>query len=233
MTITDFGVAVVDGDSHLSKWILEQRKLDVDGSAHEVAKRFIKPGDIVVDAGACLGDHTKVYLDAVGRSGRVFAFEPNLRAFECLVHNCPHASVFHLALGVRAGLGRITMGDENADPPHTNLGAARVVLNDYGPVYVMPLDALFLQHLNFFKLDVEGMEYDALVGAEHTIRRCRPVVMAEINPRLLMLRGSSPNAVIDLMADLGYRWELLDPRYGFDQEHTDVLFLPSGKPVAL
>jgi len=224
--ITPFGVAVVNGDSHLSRWIEAQCKLDVDGSAHEVAAAFIKPGDVVIDAGACLGDHTVVYLNSVGPTGTVHAFEPNPIAFECLAHNCPTAVLHKEALGEKPWRGDISMGQTEEDPPHENLGAACVVPVPGGIIRVVPLDSFELPRVNFMKLDVEGMEFEALKGAINTIFRCRPIIMAEFNFPMLKQRRIAPDDIIGFMSNLGYNWRLRDANNGFDKIHTDILFLP-------
>lgn len=231
MTITDFGVAIVNGDSHLSKWVLEKRRLDVDGSAYELADRYIKEGDVVVDGGACIGDHTTVYLDKVGYKGTVHAFEPNPAAFECLTHNCPYASLYNMALGREGSRGKIHMGSNGDAPDHSNIGAAQVRFEDRGQVQIFPLDQMHLwepsNKVSFIKLDIEGMELDALLGARKTLEVCRPVVMVEINPRLIRERGADPDGVFRFMKYMDYRFELRDPRYGLNEEHTDVVFLPN------
>lgn len=225
MKITPFGVAVVNGDTHLSCWIEAQRKLDVDGSAYEVAQ-FIKQGDVVIDAGACLGDHTVVYLKSVGPTGTVHAFEPNPIAFECLAYNCPTAILHKEALGEKFWRGDISMGQTEEQPPHNNLGAACVVPVPGGIVRVVPLDSLKLPRVNFMKLDVEGMEFEAIKGAKDTILRCRPTIMAEFNFPMLKQRQITTDEIIAFMWSLGYNWKLRDANNGFDKIHTDVLFLP-------
>ena len=225
MKITPFGVAVVNGDSHLSCWIEAECKLDVDGSAHEVAP-FIKQGDVVIDAGACLGDHTTVYLRSAGPTGTVHAFEPNPVAFECLAHNCPTAVLHKEALGEKFWRGDISMGQTEDAPPHDNLGAACVVPVPGGIVRVVPLDSFKFPRVNFMKLDVEGMELDALKGAKDTILRCRPVIMVEFNCPILKQRQISPDDIIVFMLSLGYDWKFRDSNHGFDKNNTDVLFIP-------
>lgn len=225
MKITPFGVAVVNGDSHLSTWVEAHGRLDVDGSAHEVAE-FIKEGDVVIDAGACLGDHTIVYLGKVGKTGTVHAFEPNPVAFECLAYNCPTAVLHKEALGEKFWRGDISMGQTEDAPAHDNLGAACVVQVPGGIVRVIPLDSLKFPRVNFIKLDIEGMEFDALKGARDTILRCKPVIMAEFNIAMMKQRGATPMDICDFMRDLGYNWKFRDPKRGFDEIHTDVLFIP-------
>jgi hypothetical protein len=63
-------------------------------------------------------------------------------------------------------------------PGWWNTGQRHVVAGDEAEV--IALDSLNLAP-DFIKLDVEGMEYHALIGAEQTIRTHRPVVMFEGN----------------------------------------------------
>lgn len=47
-------------------------------------KNEIKPGQIVVDAGANVGFYTRLFSQIVGPSGKVYAFEPDPKNFEVL-----------------------------------------------------------------------------------------------------------------------------------------------------
>jgi hypothetical protein len=42
------------------------------------------------------------------------------------------------------------------------------------------IDGLGLQRLDLLKLDLEGMEAEALDGARETIERCKPVLFIEV-----------------------------------------------------
>ena len=58
---TKEGIHVLKNDSHLSRWIEEHGRLDI--AAHEISffAKYIPQGGVMVDAGACLGDHTETY----------------------------------------------------------------------------------------------------------------------------------------------------------------------------
>src|SRR5262245_60648982 len=52
-----------------------------------LVSRLLRPGMAFVDAGAHLGFYTLLAARAVGRLGRVFAFEPVASTFDLLVRN--------------------------------------------------------------------------------------------------------------------------------------------------
>jgi len=47
------------------------------------------------------------------------------------------------------------------------------------PVQKIAIDTLELARVDLIKLDVEGMETEALAGAAQTIARCQPIVLVE------------------------------------------------------
>jgi hypothetical protein len=66
------------------------------------------------------------------------------------------------------------------------------------------VDSLELTDVKFMKLDVEGHEVPALLGAEKTIRRDRPTLIIELEARFQPI---SP--VLDLLAGWGYEPSVL------------------------
>lgn len=228
MKITFFGVAVVEGDTHLSKWVEELRTLEVaEGFCRKFAK-YIPDGGVVIDVGACLGDHTATYARMVGEKGRVWAFEPNRIAFECLEYNMMRFKNVHTmqwALGDRS-FGGFTIQD-------TNLGASQVAYSTTtggDGTRVEELDhfddVMELTRLDFIKIDAEGWEPRILRGAEQTLRRFRPVVLCEINRPILEKNGSSAEEIFAFMAGLGYTVQAAEPENPITLPQVDVLFLP-------
>jgi FkbM family methyltransferase len=188
------GIAVIEGDTHISRWVEDSGRLDHDEYALPIVLEHIHRGDWVVDAGAFIGDHTRAYRDKVGDYGHVIAFEPNPKAFECLVHNCPSVDCFNFGLSDLDGGASV---HENA-----NSGASRLVKG--GSVMLVKLDDYNLPQLDFLKLDVEGWEMKALRGAEETINIHRPVMWIEINKGALEEQGAEPKDVIRFAHDYGY-----------------------------
>lgn len=128
------------------------------------ALKFVRDYYLAVDCGAHRGVVTR-YL--AQRFSKVVAIEPGPLADRIAGAD----TIIRKALGDKPG--RVGM----ADGKH-NTGQRHCVAGD--DVEVITLDSLNLAP-DFIKLDVEGMEWHALLGAEQTIRKHRPVVMLEEN----------------------------------------------------
>lgn len=124
--------------------------------------RFVRRFDLAVDCGAHRGVVTRKLAQ---HFARVVAIEPGPLAERI------EGEVIRKALGDKPG--RCGMADG-----HHNTGQRHVIEGD--DVEVVTLDSLRLAP-DFVKIDIEGMEYAALVGGEQTIRTNRPVIMLEEN----------------------------------------------------
>ncbi len=225
MMITDFGVAVVETDSHLSKWIQEHRRLDIARDFILQFRKYIPTGGVVVDVGACLGDHTATYSELVGPDGHVFAFEPNATAFECLSHNLATA---RNVTCVPVGLGSLPMIAGYDSAP--NLGATQLSISGLQgrTAYVDTLDSYTenWSRLDFLKADCEGWEGDVLVGAETTIRRFRPAMLIEVNRPVLDAQRKTTESIFRPLREYGYEWAPCEPGLSMDMPMVDILCLP-------
>lgn len=201
MKILKNGIAVIEGDSHISKWVEAEGRLDHDQYSLPIILEWIPEGGMVVDGGAFIGDHTIAYLNKVGKNGLVYAFEPNREAYECLVHNCPNA--------LCSPKGLSDEDSEMAHYPWENAGAG--FLGKGNGTKVVKLDHMGLLELDFLKLDVEGMETRALLGAKRTIKKCRPVMWIEVNPHALDRAGSSEQELLSLIKEMGYEIQAYPP----------------------
>lgn len=204
MKILPNNIAVIEGDTHLSKWIEETGRLDHDAYLLPQILPFIKEGDTVIDGGACIGDHTIAYLRYVGPTGNVVAFEPNPQAYECLLHNCPDAICMPYGLTDEA-CEFVSIHQQS------NVGATYCssVEDGIGAVKCTSIDFYNPPSLHFLKLDIEGFELKALRGAQETIRKNRPVMLLEINSGALARNGHTPQMIYDFLLDMRYRFRTI------------------------
>jgi len=221
MKLTSFNVAVVEGDTHLSKWIMEHGRLDIAEGFLSLFRRFIPDGGTVVDIGACLGDHTATYSKFVGPRGEVHAFEPNPVALECLEHNMkPYRNVIVHGEALGAFNGEVSIKTND------NLGMAQVIEGAGIKLRTLDSKTSGWARLDFIKIDAEGYELDILIGAIQTITRFRPVMLIEVNRGILTKQGRSPDDVFRKLKNLGYSCLPAEKHLRLDMEQVDVLCLP-------
>jgi hypothetical protein len=67
-----------------------------------------------------------------------------------------------------------------------------------------------LARLDLVKLDIEGSEVDALVGARTAISRFHPVILVEAEEVRLASQGRSKQDLLDVVADIGYELWVFD-----------------------
>ena len=72
------------------------------------------------------------------------------------------------------------------------------VLSETTTIDIVTIDSLHLNDVVFLKLDVEGMEYQAINGAVDSIKRCRPFIVYEHH------KTNNP-ATQDLLKSLDYQ----------------------------
>ncbi|MEQ8789136.1 MAG: FkbM family methyltransferase [Pirellulaceae bacterium] len=168
----------------------------------ELFRQLLKPGDVVVEAGANIGAHTAPLAQLVGRDGVVHAFEPQRVVFQTLCANLAlgglaNVRARHAALGAAAG--SIVVPPLDYDRPN-NFGGLGLGGHAEGEsVRLMTLDSLEIPHVTLLKADVEGMEAEVLSGAAETIARCKPILYVEND------RPEKSAELIRRIAALGYR----------------------------
>jgi FkbM family methyltransferase len=78
------------------------------------------------------------------------------------------------------------------------------------PVKIKTLDSYNFQDVDIIKIDVEGFEYDVMLGAVDTIDRCKPVVQVEMVYGQPHRFGHSVHDILKFFADRDYKMTLCD-----------------------
>jgi len=199
------------------------------------ARKLYRPGTFL-DVGGSIG----LWAVALGRQarqqgGRVVSFEPVPHHRERLLHNVrlngleDVVELVPCALGDEEGIvGLNPVGPDIADNAFIVPGGTAVA-----PVH--RLDRLVREHdwpeVTFIKIDTEGYDVRVIEGARETIRRSRPVIMAELLRERMLINGLTTAACWEfLVGELGYRcWrsegaEML--RVEHPAEWENLFFLP-------
>jgi FkbM family methyltransferase len=169
-----------DFEDHFTKRgddILDYGKADRD-AAYPYVKRWRR----ALDVGANVGIFSCNFAE---KFDEVVAFEPMPRTRECLAANVPpnvriedcavsdEEGVLNMYLTGSTG-GSFVCDHPDVITPDRRLKARRMV-----QARARTLDSFEFDAVDLIKLDIQGAEYVALVGARETILRHRPVIMVE------------------------------------------------------
>lgn len=140
----------------------------------------------VIDVGANIGNHTVFFRKFI--ANQVIAIEPNNLVLPYLYENIRNneceVQVIDKAVGNKFGKGELIIVNE------TNMGMAKIDksnLDNASGVDIITLDSLdneLTNSLSIIKIDVEGMEYEVILGAESLITKYKPEIFAEITDNI-------------------------------------------------
>lgn len=148
----------------------------------DLFRQVLRPGALVVEAGANIGAHTVPIAKLIGPTGHLWAFEPQRIVHQTLCANIALNSLTNVtalwaAVGREAGQLLVPTIDYARDNNFGGLGLEGRTQGE--PVSVLTIDSLRLPRLDLLKADVEGMEQAVLEGARATIERCQPLLYVE------------------------------------------------------
>jgi FkbM family methyltransferase len=142
----------------------------------------VTEGDIVIDAGAWIGDFSAY---AAAKGAVCYAFEPAQETFQWL---CETSDLNSNIIPVQCGLGD-TVSEVTISISDSNSSANSLVLNDGNHkhnfnnasterIKITTLDSFVeaynLSRVDFIKSDIEGYERNLLTGAKNTLKRFAP-----------------------------------------------------------
>lgn len=200
-------MAVADPEDLIQKRHVHGRFYEIEEL--EYIRTLLPPNSVVADVGANVGNHS-LFFSQICRAGSVIPFEVNEDAIALLRRNVALNRVVdidlsHVGCAVGNKSGFVKMKSKGS--PH-NLGSATFVASpDVSGYRMEALDELLGgRDVDFIKIDVEGMEFDVLEGAQETIRRNRPILFVEV-------RKHDLDRYFSVMKSMNYRTERTFQRY--------------------
>ncbi|WP_336056019.1 FkbM family methyltransferase [Nitratireductor sp. CH_MIT9313-5] len=162
-----------------------QRRIYEEGTPYELhmlrdMARRLSSGDLVLDVGANVGNHS-LYLAAVAGC-RVHAFEPTRSLCAAIEESLALNRLEEQVVVHCNGLGREPAKAHFSHTDESNLGGQSLEIgnSDDDIVNIVRLDDIpFDQAVKAVKIDVEGMELAVLEGAAKLIERDRPLLYVE------------------------------------------------------
>lgn len=146
--------------------------------------KILKKGDNYIDVGGQVGLTTVMAATIIGPEGRVIAIEPDTYNYKMLrrslrLNNLSNVKTFNLAAGDECG--------EAVFENETLSGLTQKASDGESgrKVKITTIDELVrnegLKSLSFLKIDIDGPDFKALLGAKETIGRHRPVIVIEVS----------------------------------------------------
>jgi FkbM family methyltransferase len=184
------GFQILEGAS------FDPQEVDVGLSLLALRRQYFGEGVVAVDCGANIGVHTIEWANRMHGWGQVIAIEAQERLFYALtgniaINNCFNARALNAAVAAKVGTMRVPAPDYLKAASFGSLELRRREGTefigqpiDYSDekttvIRTVTLDSLGLARIDLIKIDVEGMELEAIEGAEASLARSRPVLIVE------------------------------------------------------
>lgn len=204
MNTSDFGVA----------FELESTG-QYEATSMRCCKNGLKPGAVFVDVGANIGLFSLTAARAVGKTGHVYAFEPNSGNCALLGKNMTqngytNVTIVEKAVSDRPGTCQLFESSFNKGDHRTYaVSNAR----KHVTIETISLDAYFPAgtHIDMIKMDIEGAEEAALHGMNRVIDD-NPLMQMIIEcwPAGLKENGTDALTMFSWLEKKGFRFSLID-----------------------
>lgn len=176
-------------------------------------EKLLKPTSVFVDVGANEGYFSVIASKIVGPTGRVIACEPQQRLEYILsenlrINSALNVKLLHSAISDATGEAVIYIS------PDTNTGSTSLMQTTkyklpVEPVHTVTLSDMLsqcnLQTVDLLKMDIEGFEYEAILGSPEVFRTgvIRNIAL-ELHPVHLKRRGLKTETITSFLKDCGY-----------------------------
>jgi FkbM family methyltransferase len=188
----------------------------------------LQPGMSVVDIGANIGYFTMLAASLVGPQGHVLAVEPNPRNVRLLeasrrANQFDHVAVAPIAAGRETGLLVLNTSFSNGTTSSAPEDLAQFLSAELVPS--LRVDSLMDagSTVDMIKVDVEGAEFNALLGAKAVIRRCRPLIISEFSPAMMPgISLISGEEYLRWLISLDYDLSVVEPDGSLTEGGADI-----------
>ena len=137
----------------------------------------------VIDAGAYNGDTAKEAVKYFDNLDKIYAIEPDKRNFKKLSSYLDSIDVnseaINCAVWSECRLGSFASSANR----NSTLSATASFEHKSEEIALVSIDSLSVEEVDYIKYDVEGAEYEALLGSENTIRSHRPILLVSLYHR--------------------------------------------------
>jgi FkbM family methyltransferase len=191
-------------------------------------RKMVLTGMTVFDVGSNIGKYTKLFSLLVGPKGRVFAFEPTEMSYEITKTAAKDVGNNNVTCIKKAVYSENVTLEFNEFPEEYSSwnSIGRPIMEDpkdhakYVPIVnsvkveAITLDSfcdeLQIKSIDYLKLDVEGAEIFALIGAKKMLKdKAIKYLQFEISQKMLEGLNTGAKEVFDYLLSLGYESHII------------------------
>ena len=204
----------IDSRSHILEEILIKKVYEPD-----IVNRILQYTPINKDAiniGANIGLYSNLLAELINTDKKVLAIEPTPGAFKYLEanikrnNNCNKIITFNGIATDVPGLSKINIieGKEEYSSvgviSHYAVEKEKYISVDIEGDTIDNLVTKFNLQPGIIVIDVEGYEFQVLNGAIETIRKFKPIIISELDDKLLKNLNSNSSQILELLKMNGY-----------------------------
>lgn len=174
-------------------------------------RKYIKPGDTILDIGANIGFYASLLSELTGDKGQVHCFEPDATNFEHLRKRC--ASLGNVRINNKA-VADTTQTLKIYTSKQLNVDHRTYKPDDYDQE--IDIDAVAIddylkgQAVQFIKMDIQGFEMSAAKGMANTLANPSLKLLSEFWPYGMRKAGSSVLEYYTLLKQYGFYVYLIE-----------------------
>lgn len=149
-------------------------------------KDYVKPGETVIDIGGNLGFFVLILNELVGKSGKIYSFEPSKILNQKLASTIKINNLKNVTL-INLGLGETEVSTTLHYNPNqsglssiVNASESNSLSEEIGITTLDKYSANLSGRVSFIKIDTEGYEPQVLRGAKELIQRNKPTIYIEL-----------------------------------------------------
>ncbi|MSP52956.1 MAG: FkbM family methyltransferase [Gammaproteobacteria bacterium] len=202
---------ILERPGHLEDEIISSKKWEPHITS--IISCFMsKEKSVFLDVGANIGYHS-LYIASSFKNSQCISFEPNPFVYNQLIRNINLNSIvnifaYSLAIGDQCGYVKFCSQNKTS----YNRGLSSIQQNaDLGDNYnkikveITTIDKFLEDNtkddVSVMKIDTQGHEYQILLGAVKTIRKCKPVIIFEFESNYHDNPDKTMRDIINLLSD--------------------------------
>ena len=186
-----------DSDTHFENYIKDGGYKTIH---RDTILKFIKENrpnlKNCVDVGSHIGFWSKDFTELFNHT---YAFDPIPQVRECYVKNItnPNYTLYPYGLGKEEKKISVLYSPKETGNTHaSNKGNIDVT--------VKTLDSFALEDIDYIKIDAEGYEIEALIGANKLIEKCKPFIHIEAKNKVMVKQNITMKDINDYFESINY-----------------------------